>query len=211
MRQAPTGTLVPAWRQQRNRSASGLWLVLLFAAVLAGPAFSAVRSEIKQKTVNVVLLKDRAQLGQKGETIQVKRGYYRNYLFPEGIAIRETMADLGKLSKEKREKEQMSEEAKRLAMEQKDKIESHGTWVFEKKVREGSDKIYGSLSEINVAEEIVKTTAIPIRRASLSIPKVTTLGDFKGTVELAAGITATLPIKVVKQGATDEEAEETSE
>eukprot|EP00913_Durusdinium_trenchii_P031997 g29970.t1 len=102
------------------------------------------------------------------------------------------MADLGKLSKEKREKEQMSEEAKRLAMEQKDKIESHGTWVFEKK-------------------EIVKTTAIPIRRASLSIPKVTTLGDFKGTVELAAGITATLPIKVVKQGATDEEAEETSE
>lgn len=43
------------------------------------------------------------------------------------------------------------------------------------------------------------------RKIGLSCPtrrwthKVTTLGDFKGTVELAAGITATLPIKVSKR------------
>lgn len=44
-------------------------------------------------------------------------------------------------------------------------------FVFEKKVRDGSEMIYGSLSEINVAEEVVKATAVPIRRTSVSIPK----------------------------------------
>ena len=67
--------------------------------------------------------------------------------------------------------------------------------MFEKKVREGSEMIYGSLSEINVAEEVVKATAVPIRRTSVSIPKVTALGDFKGSIELHPEVTANIEIK----------------
>eukprot|EP00438_Fugacium_kawagutii_P027874 Skav203272 [mRNA] locus=scaffold2987:120805:122431:+ [translate_table: standard] len=50
-------------------------------------------------------------------------------------------------------------------------------FVFEKKVREGTENIYGSLSEINV----------------------TALGDYKGTIDLGADVTATIDIKAQSQ------------
>ncbi|CAL1153695.1 unnamed protein product [Cladocopium goreaui] len=163
----------------------------------------------RRKKARVILLKDYGSLGKKDDIVDVKRGYYRNYLFPEGIAIRESYSELNKIKLEQKRQAEADAQLVAKATEQKAKIESHGEFVFEKKVREGSDSIYGSLSEINVAEEVVKSTAIPIKRTSVTIPKVTALGEYKGTIDLGAGITASIDIKVVKEGGDgDGEAEE---
>jgi len=152
----------------------------------------------------VILLKDFRALGKKDDIKKVKRGYYRNFLFPAGIAVRQNKDEMKRIRYDQMQSEKASAEALDKAKKQKEEIEAHGVYVFTKKVREGTDNIYGSLSEINVAEEVVKATATPVKRTSVEIPKVSQLGEYKGRIDLGLGIIANIDIKVVKEGGADE-------
>nr|WP_235599654.1 50S ribosomal protein L9 [Kosmotoga sp. DU53] len=47
--------------------------------------------------MKVILLKDVAKLGKKGEIKEVSDGYGRNYLIPRGLAVEATKSELSKL------------------------------------------------------------------------------------------------------------------
>merc|ERR1712066_791529 len=92
----------------------------------------------------------------------------------------------------------------------KAKIEAPGKYTFEKKTRPGSGKIYGSLTQTNVAEAIAKETGIPVRLTAIQLPKISELGEFSATVELSLDVTAFIKLDVVQEGsqAGGEEEEE---
>jgi large subunit ribosomal protein L9 len=44
--------------------------------------------------VKVILLSDQRHLGKRGELVEVKPGYGRNYLLPQGLALEATHANI---------------------------------------------------------------------------------------------------------------------
>ncbi|CAE7529308.1 rplI, partial [Symbiodinium pilosum] len=141
----------------------------------------------------------------------VKRGYYRNVLYPEGIAKRQDASIKRMLEQEEKMKSEEAAKELREALERKRAIEDHGEFVFEKKVREDKENIYGSLSQINVAEEVVKSTAVPVRQVSVQIPKITKVGEYRGSIELTPEVIAVFKIKVVPEGSLGKEEGEEGE
>ena len=95
------------WSQQAFKHTGSLNMRILFVLIVCNPfvqAFPAqplvtylgMPSTFCLTLSNVVVPAAKYSLCMFLTRCEVKRGYYRNYLFPEGIAIRETMADLGK-------------------------------------------------------------------------------------------------------------------
>jgi large subunit ribosomal protein L9 len=60
--------------------------------------------------MKVILLEDVKNIGKKGEIINAKDGYARNYLFPKKLAIEATEANLRSLEAAKRRKEEKENE-----------------------------------------------------------------------------------------------------
>jgi len=154
----------------------------------------------KKSKMRVVLLKDHPKLGDKGDVVRVRKGYFRNYLLPSGVAGRQDNEVLKRLRMEEAAKDAAVAAAQREAIEAKTKIEGLGKLTFEKKVREGSNKIYGSLSATNFAEALIVKSGIPIRLASIELPKIAELGDFSATIDLGSDISAYVEFEVVPEG-----------
>jgi len=219
---APAVTL----RAQRVRPSRLAPVILLaVAAVIAllasATAFAKAQAKIKEGVSNsnnikkskmsVVLLKDHPKLGEKGDIVKVRKGYFRNYLLPGGVAGRQDNEVLRKLRMEEAAQDAAVAAAQREAIAAKTKIEGLGKLTFEKKVREGSSKIYGSLSATNFAETLIVKSGIPIRLASIELPKITELGDFSATIDLGSDISAYVEFEVVPEGGKKDGEEEEGE
>ena len=60
--------------------------------------------------------------------LEVRRGFYRQVLYPKGVAAREDVGTVTALKQEMKRKSQEEAQAMSKAIEQKEKIEAHGTW-----------------------------------------------------------------------------------
>ena len=76
--------------------------------------------------LSVNLLED-CGLGKKGDEVKVRRGFYRQLLYPQGIAGKEDVGTVAALKQEMKRKSQEEAAAMSKAIEQKEKIEAHGT------------------------------------------------------------------------------------
>uniref|UniRef100_A0A7S2MNT2 50S ribosomal protein L9, chloroplastic n=1 Tax=Alexandrium andersonii TaxID=327968 RepID=A0A7S2MNT2_9DINO len=210
-------TFVPVTVKPRRQSrpSGALILALLAAVALAalctaadGDAFAVGRfRRMRKQKLSIILKKDYEFLGKAGEVFEVKRGYYRNFLLPKGIATINDDTAMKQLEAAKQAQREKMSKAVQEAMGIKEKIE-RGTYTFEKKLRPGGEKIYGSLSPTEVGEAITVKTGYPVRITSISVPRITELGDYAVTVELAEGVAAYLQVEVVAEGGDAPEEEE---
>jgi large subunit ribosomal protein L9 len=102
--------------------------------------------------MDVILLKEVSPLGTRGDTVKVKPGYARNYLFPRKLAIKATESN----------KRVFEEEESVLA--RRDITEMRGAKAKAEKLSDVSctitvqvgeeDKLYGSVTAIDVAKEL---------------------------------------------------------
>ena len=65
--------------------------------------------------MKVILREDIADLGNAGETVEVKDGYGRNFLFPRNLAIPATKANLRSIDEIARQKAIREKKARRQA------------------------------------------------------------------------------------------------
>ena len=65
--------------------------------------------------MDVILLERVAKLGQMGEVVSVKQGYARNFLLPQGKALRVNAANLARFEAEKAQMEARNLETKKEA------------------------------------------------------------------------------------------------
>mmetsp|Transcript_39319 Transcript_39319/g.71556 ORF Transcript_39319/g.71556 Transcript_39319/m.71556 type:complete len:247 (+) Transcript_39319:90-830(+) len=147
----------------------------------------------------VRLLKDDPLLGEVGDIVKVRRGRYRNELFPQGIAeMIEGNPEVEQRKKKAAEK-LVAEEKMQEAIASKAKIEE-GKYVFEKKVRSGTTKIYGSLTPLQVVEEIKAQTGETVRATSVSVPKIVETGKYSCTIEVGKNVNAYLEVEIIAEG-----------
>lgn len=134
-------------------------------------------------------------LGEEGDVVQIKPGYGRNYLLPQGKAILATKANLAKLEKEK-----SAIEARKAAMrtdsESIAKKIAGITVVIEQ--RAGSeDKLFGSVTAADIADKLA-TLGVTIDKRKISLPEpIKTLGEYLINVKIGYQVSAEVKVQVI--------------
>jgi large subunit ribosomal protein L9 len=160
--------------------------------------------------MKVLLAKPVEALGEIGEVVEVARGFARNYLFPQRLAVEPTEHNVQKLQKAKNEREielRNREEQARAVQEQLNGL----TFTFKRTAQAGGT-LYGSvrLEDISGAVEEQTGHALERDRVKLEAP-IDTLGTFPVTLSIYKDITADVTVVVETDGATPPPSEPAEE
>ncbi|MEO8376085.1 MAG: 50S ribosomal protein L9 [Candidatus Sumerlaeota bacterium] len=155
--------------------------------------------------MEIVLLKSVDNLGQAGEKVEVKRGYFRNFLEPRLLALVANDSNLRLVDSKKRQLEAM------VARETKDaeKIKSlvDGK-TLEFKLRAGDrGQLFGSVTSREIADAIKEHLHVDIERRRIDMENLRTLGDHAIRVRIYTGVTATLNAHIDRLVVEGEELE----
>ncbi|NDO46947.1 50S ribosomal protein L9 [Clostridium sp. MD294] len=147
--------------------------------------------------MKVILLEDVKSVGKKGELVNASDGYAKNFLFPKKLAVEATKSNLNDFelkqkSEAKRKKEEL-EQAQNMAKE----LENKTVTV---KVKTGENgKLFGSVTNKEVAEEIVKQTGMQIDKKKVSIgDPIKMVGERTAVIKLHPKVSAEITIKIVE-------------
>jgi large subunit ribosomal protein L9 len=145
--------------------------------------------------VKVILLNDQRHLGKRGETVEVKPGYGRNYLLPQGFALEATPANL-KLFEQQRKKIDARHAKERDAAQEVANGLSGLQITIPKRVGE-TGTLYGSVTAGDIAEALeAKGITIDRRRIDLE-GGIKTLGDHPVRIDLHSEVLAEITVSVV--------------
>lgn len=147
--------------------------------------------------MKMILLQDVKSVGKKGDLINVSEGYAKNFLLPRKLAVEATKSNLNdydlKQKADARRKQEELEAAQEMAKALEDK-------VITIKVKTGSNgKLFGAVTNKEVAEEIVKQTKLPIDKKKVSIgDSIKMLGQRTAVIKLHPKVTAEVVVKIVE-------------
>ena len=152
--------------------------------------------------MEIILKEDVIGLGYKNDIVNVKSGYGRNYLIPQGKGViaspsaKKVLAEnlkqqAHKLAALKAEAEKKAEAIKDVALCIAAKVSATG-------------QLYGSVGVNQVAEEL-KKLGHEIDRKIITMKDAKTVGDFVALVHFHKEVTAEIPVKVIAENAPVEE------
>ena len=146
--------------------------------------------------MDIILLERVAKLGQMGEVVSVKEGFARNYLLPQGKALRVNKANLARFEAEKAQMEARNLETKSEAEALAAKLDGQQFVV----IRSASDagSLYGSVTPRDIAEAATAEGFTVDKRQVVLIAPVKELGLHDATVELHPEVAATVTMNVAR-------------
>lgn len=156
--------------------------------------------------MKVILRTDVENLGKLGELVEVRPGYGRNFLLPQGFAMLATPANLKVFELERKKLEAKTQALRGAAATLAEKIAASGVIIA---MRVGdNDKLYGSVTSNMIADALYeKGVEIDRRRILLDAP-IRTLGEYAIRVRLHADVVAELALSVIAEKTHYEEEEE---
>lgn len=148
--------------------------------------------------IEVLLKKDIKKLGARGEVVKVSKGYARNYLFPQKLALQPTKDGLMELEREKkrlaRSEAEMANNYKDLAL----KIEAASCTIEVKANEEGV--LFGSVSPQLVIDALAKENIVGITEEMVKMDTpIKELGVYRVTIELSPDTSAVCRLWVVEE------------
>ena len=153
--------------------------------------------------MRVVFLEDVAGVAHGGDVKEVKNGFARNYLLPQGLAVQATEHELRRASALRGQAEE-----RRLveAKEWQDVADSLKDQKVRIEVRTGpTGRLYGSVTNTMIAAKLSEMTEREIDRRGIQIPApIRTVGDFKIPARFVEGVSATIVVVVVADDASIE-------
>ncbi len=153
--------------------------------------------------MKVILRADVENLGSLGDVVEVKPGYGRNYLLPQGLAMIASPANL-KIFEQERKKLQAKMDALRAeAMGLQGRLEALEI-VIPMHVGE-NDKLYGSVTTTIIGDAIIAQGLDIDRRRILMEAPIRSLGVHPVRVRLHADVIATIPVKVISDRREEED------
>lgn len=157
-----------------------------------------ITGKVMAKRVQLVLNKDVSKLGRSGDLVEVAPGYARNYLIPQGLAIRTTPGVLKQVERRRELERQRLQELKQQAEVQKAALEKAGSFTIAKQVGE-NEAIFGTVTDREVAAAIQAATGQEVDRREITLPDIKKLGVYHAEIKLHPELTATVEIKVVAE------------
>ncbi|MDU7412103.1 MAG: 50S ribosomal protein L9 [Anaerococcus sp.] len=145
-----------------------------------------------------VILKDNiVRVGVKGDLVDVKPGYFRNYLNPQGLAVEATKKNMAELEEMQAQLKAEEAENRKEAEELKEKIEAI---TITQRVNVGEDgKLFGSVTNKDIAESLAEQGIEIDRKRIENVEKIDGAGEFELNVRLYPEINANLKVEVVAE------------
>jgi len=152
--------------------------------------------------MEIILLERIGRLGQIGDVVNVKDGYARNFLLPQGKALRATEANRARFENERAQLEARDLERKTEAEAVSGKLAGESFIV----IRQAGDtgQLYGSVSTRDIAEAVTEGGFSIERRQVLLDRPIKTLGLHEVRLALHGEVVPTVNINVAR---TEDEAE----
>ena len=147
--------------------------------------------------MKVILLEDVKSVGKKGVLVYTSDGYAKYFLFPKKLAVEATKSNLNDFElKQKAEAKRKKEEFEQAQATAKE-LENKTVTV---KVKTGENgKLFGSVTNKEVAEEIVKQTGLNIDKKKVSIgDPIKMVGERTAVIKLHPKVSAEITIKIVE-------------
>jgi large subunit ribosomal protein L9 len=147
--------------------------------------------------MKVVFLKDVTRVGRAGEVKEVADGYAKNFLLPKKLALPATPPSIkmaeAQLQKEEQEQQHHAEELVEVARQ----LEGLSLDFKMKVMEEG--RLYGSIRDNQIAEELKRLTGIDIERTRIELLEpIRQLGSYELTIRLGRDLAP--KVKVVVTG-----------
>jgi large subunit ribosomal protein L9 len=147
--------------------------------------------------MKVILKEEIPKLGRMGQTVQVARGYGRNYLIPQGKAIQATSKNMKALEHERMLIQRKADLARKEAEGLAGKIRGLTLTLTRKVVEE--DKLYGSVSVSDISQAL-EEAGVEIERKLIKLDEpIKSLGEFKVSIKVYHDVTAEFTVQVVKE------------
>ena len=147
--------------------------------------------------MKLILKKKVDKLGEAGDLVDVKPGYGRNFLLPQGLALPATESNIRDVENRKKAEAQRLEEEKKQVESLAGKLEELSLTI---PVAVGeSDKLYGSVTAMDI-EKALAGQGIELDRKYIQLEEpIRELGRYQVDLRLQHGHSASLKVWVVKE------------
>ena len=144
--------------------------------------------------MQLILLQKVTNLGNLGDKVNVKPGFGRNFLVPQGKAVPATAANLAEFEARRAEYEAKANDALAAAEARKAKLEGAVVTIHANASTEG--KLYGSVGPREIADALTKSgTQVSKSEVVLGEGAFRNVGEYEVVVHLHADVET--PVKVV--------------
>jgi len=147
--------------------------------------------------MKVILRKDFTQLGQTGDILEVKNGYARNYLIPQGLAIIATPKNMKSLEEEQRLSELRMNKDRKHAESLVKELDTVSLTVAVAVGEE--DRVFGSVTTQNIADKLKEKNYDIDKKKILLKEPIKALGIYNVAIKLHSDVEASIRVWVVKE------------
>ena len=146
--------------------------------------------------MELILLQKVTNLGNLGDKVNVKPGYGRNFLVPQGKAVPATATNLAEFEARRAEYEAKAKAALEGAEGRKAKLEGASVTIYANASTEG--KLYGSVGPRDIADALTKL-GMPVEKSEVVMGEgpLRHVGEYDVVVHLHADVET--PVKVIVQ------------
>ena len=150
--------------------------------------------------MELVLLQKVKNLGNLGDKVNVKPGFGRNFLVPQGKAVPATAANLAEFEARRAEYEAKANDALAAAEARKARLEGAVVTIHANASTEG--KLYGSVGPREIAEALTKAgTEVGKSEVVMGEGAFRNVGEYEVVVHLHADVETPVKVNVVAEAA----------
>ncbi|MEK6772044.1 MAG: 50S ribosomal protein L9 [Pseudomonadota bacterium] len=148
--------------------------------------------------MEIILLEKIRNLGALGEVVNVKAGFARNYLLPQGKAVSATADNKARFEAERAELEKRQQGQLAAAQARAEKLAGMTVQIARKIGDEG--KLFGSVTLKDVVDAM-KASGVELSRSEVHLPEgpLKEIGDHKIQVTLHPEVNLTVTVSVVAE------------
>jgi large subunit ribosomal protein L9 len=146
--------------------------------------------------MKVILKADMSNLGAAGDVVEVKAGYGRNYLIPQGLAYMASKANVKRVEEEKKLGEERSRRDYLEARRRASQLEGVSLTFRAHAGEEG--KLFGSVTNADVADRLNEQGLdfeVDRRWVHLEEP-IKTIGEFRVPVQFGRDVSVEVEVRV---------------
>lgn len=147
--------------------------------------------------MKIILKEDINNLGYKDDVVEVKSGYGRNYLIPQGKAVIATPAALKVLAEDQRQRAHKLAKIKADAEAVAASLEGVALTIGAKTSATGT--IFGSVNALQIAKALEKLGHNIDRKLIVLKENVKEVGKYNATIKLHKEVSVEIPFEVVAE------------
>ncbi len=146
--------------------------------------------------MEIILMDKVTNLGNLGDVVNVKAGYARNYLIPQGMAKRANKANIAAFEERKAELEKLSAEKLAAAQARAEKLAGYTVQISQKAGVDG--RLFGSVTNIDIAEALT-AQGFPVSRGEVRLPEgpFKAVGDYPISLSLHSDVAVEITVAVL--------------